>query len=147
VKTSKHAVDHGGLNDGFTGFGVVFVIDHETPIPHEPREGAFHHPASRVDLETVFRVGRDCHRPTAHLADELLKPLGEPAVSDHLTHPCQQVPDAAEQPTPAVPVLDIGRQHRQCPDQPEGIDADEPLATAYLFSPRRTLSGRHGESS
>ena len=140
-------MDHGGLDHGFGGFGVVLVIDHETPVPHEPGERALHHPPPRVDLETVLRVGGDRHRPAARVADELPEPLGEPAIRDHLTHPREQVTHRAQQPPPAVPVLHVGRDHRQRPHQPERIDPDEPLAAAYLFSPRRTPSGRRDESS
>ena len=140
-------MDHGGLDHGFGSFGVVFVIDYEASIADEPGERAFHYPASRVDLETVFRVDRDRDRPAAHITDELLEPLGEPAVGDHLTHPWQQMTHRAQQPTPAVSILHVGRDHRQRPHQPERVDPDEPLATVYLFSPHRTLSGRRDESS
>ena len=38
------------------GFGS-FVIAHESPLVHQPAEGALHHPATGQDLEALGGIG------------------------------------------------------------------------------------------
>jgi hypothetical protein len=99
-----------------------------------PGERPLRHPPPGVGRERLAGRRRRGHPPPAPPAPRH-EPPAEPAVGDHHTQRRQQVPELAQQPPPAVPVLHVGGRHPRRPDQPERIDRSAPLPADRLFSP------------
>ena len=53
----EHDVDHTDMDQGFAGFRPVFIVLAQPAAVVDPRDRAFHHPATRQDREAFGLVG------------------------------------------------------------------------------------------
>jgi len=88
--------DHGDIDPGF-GTGLSgFVIAHQSPLAHQPAEGAFHDPAARQDFEAHRGIGAfdDLDR---QLGAESLDPVSERLAGVAAIHPQEAQPSEPTQ--------------------------------------------------
>src|ERR1035437_610386 len=87
---------HGYIDPGFGAGLGGFVITHQSPLAHQPAEGAFHEPAARQHFEADGIVGAfdDLDRP---LGAEFLDPVGERCASVTAIHPKNAQPSEPAQ--------------------------------------------------
>jgi hypothetical protein len=126
-------MDHGHLDDGFTGVRQQFVIFAQAPVAIEPPEGALHNPALGNDhkpLDGVRALGNlQADRPVpAQPPDPVHQRPGIRPVSPEVPQPSILVPEDLQQRLCSIAVLHTGGRDDDGQDQPEGIDQDMPLA-------------------
>src|SRR5947207_8951871 len=143
-----HPVDHGDVDPRLTAAGVPLVVLRQPPVSAEPAERPLDDPPPLPARPRRLPgpLQDDVQHPPAVLGD----PPGErlvPGVGPHPRQPGQAGAAPPDDLLGPVPVLDVGRQDDQPPDQAEGVNEDVPLAAGDLFSPRRTPSARPPRSS
>src|SRR5450432_2279102 len=118
--------DPGDIDPGFGAGLGGFVIAHESPLTHEPAEGAFHYPAARQHFEADGIVG--AFDDLDHqLRAESLDPLGERFAGIAAVHPQDAEPSEPAQHQPQ-------RVHQQMP-----LAAFDPLAGVITNAAAMTI--------
>ena len=124
--------DHGDIDPGFGAGLGGFVIAHESPLTHEPAEGAFHDPAARQHFEADGIVG--AFDDLDHqLRAESLDPLGERFAGIAAVHPQDAEPsEPAQHPAQhqlrPVAFGGAGGSHGHAEHQPQRVHQQMPLA-------------------
>ena len=107
--------DHGDI-DPSCGAGLGgFIIPHESPLLHQPAEGAFHDPTAGQDFEAREVVRTFDHRDH-QLAAQTFDPLGKRLAGVATIHPQDPQPgestqDLAQQDLRAGAFRRAGRRH------------------------------------
>jgi len=125
--------DPGDIDPGFGAGLGGFVIAHESPLTHEPAEGAFHNPAARQHFEADGIVG--AFDDLDHeLGAQPFDPLGERGSGVAAIHPQDAEPgEPAQDPTQnhLCPVTfgGVGWGHGHAEHQPQRVHQQMALAT------------------
>ena len=128
-------MDHGNVDPGLTAGGVVFVVLAQAAVAAEPAERPLHDPAlGQVDValgphRRRMGVSTQPNDSRTQSTTAAYAPSAQTTArrGSRPRHPLQQHPGP-------VPVLDVGRQHGQPPDQAERLSQDVALAAADFFS-------------
>ena len=129
-------MDHGDLNESFTGFRKFFIVLAKSTTTTEPSEGSFHDPTTWQNVEALDVVAA-------------FDDLQYPAV--RLLHPVNQLSTvAAIRPNElqsrklalcffqdllgTIAVLNIGRVNDHTQQQTDRIDQNMPFPSLYLFA-------------
>ena len=125
--------DHRDIDPSFGAGLRGFIIAHESPLMHQPTEGALDDPAAWQDLETSDGVGAfdDFDR---QFGAESLDPLGEGLTGVAAIHPEDAQPGEPTQDTAQNQLRPgafggAGRGHCHAEHQPQGVHQQMPLAT------------------
>ena len=131
-KASDLDADHGDVDEGLSALKGAFVVARETPVAHEPSEGAFDDPAVRLDGES-FLFGRRAN--DLHAQERTQQPYGSSEVLAAVARVRPELAQAAEttretfdQRCPAGAFGRVRRRHQDAQEQSEHIDDDVPLA-------------------
>ena len=129
--------DHGDIDPRFGAGLRGLIIAHQSPLAHEPAEGAFHYPAARQDFEASGIIGAfdDLDR---QLGSEPLDPLGERFTGVAAVHPQDAEPgEPAQHPAQhqlrAVSFGGAGGSHDHAKHQPQGVHQQMALAASFLI--------------
>src|ERR1035437_1448510 len=124
--------DHRDIDPRFGARLGGFVIAHQSPLTHQPAEGALHYPAARQDFETgdVVRTFDD---RDGQLGSQSLHPLGEGGTRVTPIHPQDAQPgepaqDPAQQDLGAGAFRGVGRPDTHPDHQPQSTPQQMPLA-------------------
>ena len=135
-QAAQHDPGHGSVDPSFRSFRQTLIILAQTPLQIQPAEGAFHHPTPGQYLESMLLPG-----PAHQLqipATRFLGPLHQLAavgpVGPNYLQPGILPQQTLQHQLGAVPVLYVGRMHRHCQQQPQGIDHYVALAPLHLLA-------------
>ena len=124
--------DHGDI-DPSCGAGLGgFIIPHESPLLHQPAEGAFHDPTAGQDFEASEVVRTFDHRDH-QLAAQTFDPLGKGLAGIATIHPQNSQPgeptqDLAQQDLCAGTFRRAGRRHGHAQQESQSIHQQMALA-------------------
>jgi len=115
-----------------------FIITHESPLVHQPAEGALHDPAACQDFEALGRVGA-FNDLDGQFGAESFDPLGKGLAGIATIHPEDAQPgepaqDAAQKQLGTGAFGDVGWSHGHAKHQPQRIHQQMPLATFDPFA-------------
>ena len=131
----NHQIDHGNEDHTFTTAWQRLVVFGQSTVFSEPRKGPFYNPAFRQHHESADRLTRDdldiTTEPAAHPMHELPRIA---AVREDQLQSAEACAQLTEEQLAAVAILKVRGMHEQGDDQPEGVDDQMTLATAYLLA-------------
>ena len=109
-----------------------FVIAHESPLVHQPAEGALHDPAARQYLEAFGRVGA-FNDLDGEFGAEAFDPLGKglagiATINPEDAQPGEPAQDAAQKQLSSGAFSGVGWGHGHAEHQPQRIHQQMPLA-------------------
>ena len=132
----EHQIDHGHVEEAFSGLGEEFIILAESAVTVEPAKCALDDPAFGQDLEAFGRVATpdNFEFPTGELFDPSLQLSGVAAVGPDLFQSRTVEANLLDQSARPVTVLNAGRVHDHADGQSQGIDDKVALASFNLLA-------------
>jgi hypothetical protein len=129
--------DHGDIDPRFgAGLGSLVIAD-QSPLAHQPAEGAFHHPAAWQDFEARGVIGAFDDRDR-QLGPQPPDPAGECFAGVATIHPQAAQPgkpaqDPAQHLLRTIAFGGAGRGHSHAEHQPRGVHQQMALAAFDPF--------------
>jgi hypothetical protein len=125
--------DHHDVNPSHGAGLGGFVITDQSPVVHQPTEGALHDPAPRQDFEPFVGI-RAFDDLDGQPGAEALDPLGESLTGVTTIYPQNSQPSEPAQHSPqkqlsSVAFGGVGRSHGHIEDQPQSIHQQMAFAT------------------
>ena len=125
-------MDHGDVDPADATGSRGLVLASQAPVAHEPREGTLDDPPLRKHDEGALsnELGHDLQCQTESLGAPVLQLALVARVGEDALEPRELLlTQGGEQRFVLIPVLHIGRVHRNGPDQPERVGDQVPLAS------------------
>jgi hypothetical protein len=135
MKTVKHSIDHGGVDQILAALARRLILFGQAAVAPEPAEGAFDDPPFLQHHEP-FRFGRPLHdlQCDARFAFAPLFQLpGVGTVGIHLLEAGKLPPQVSEQFPGSLSVRQVRWMDPQIEDQPQGIDDQRAFAAFDLL--------------
>ncbi len=129
-------MDHGNLNESFTGFSKFFIVFAKSTTTTEPSEGSFHDPTTWQNVKALDIVAAfdDLQYPAARLLHPIDQLSAVAAICPNELQSRKLVPCFFQNLLGTVAVLNVGRVNDHTQQQTNRIDQNMPFPTFYLFA-------------
>ena len=129
-------MDHGNLNESFTGFSKFLIVFAKSTTTTEPSEGPFHDPTTRQNVKAldVVVTFNDLQYPAARLLHPIDQLSAVTAIRPNELQSRKLVPCFFQDLLSTVSVLNVGRVNDHTQQQTDRIDQNMPFSAFYLFA-------------
>lgn len=129
-------MDHGNLNESFTGFGKFFIVFAKSTTTTKPSEGPFHDPTTWQNVKALDVVVPfdDLQYPAARLLHPIDQLSAVAAIRPNELQSRKLVLCFFQDLLGTVSVLNVGRVNDHTQQQTDRIDQNMPFPAFYLFA-------------